>query len=807
MSTFLNDIKYGLRILARNPGFSLVVILALGLGIGATSTVFSIVNSVLLRPLPIEEPDRVVMLWENERSRGHEEVELSFPNFIDWRERNRVFEDVVLLTSVNIDMTILGGDEPEQVEGVPVSAGFFSLLGVDAALGRTFQWKDEKPSEESPVVISDGLWKRRYGARRDIIGTKVLIEGTTATVIGVMPREFDFPKGAQLWVPFIIASADDMPDRGMRAFRAIARLKPGVTMEQARADMNRVTLDLARAYPKENEGFGATIQPLVEKIFGNARPALFVLLGAVALVLLIACVNVANLLLARAGERRREIAVRLALGAGRLRLVRQLLTESLLLATLGGAIGILIALYGVEILTALAPRDIPRITLVTVDTEVVAFTVIVSFLTAIIFGLAPALQATHPDLNESLKDTGARTLGSAGAGRLRSMLVVAEVALAVVLMIGAGLLLRSFNEMQSIDPGFRTERIFTARLALQRPKYNSSDHYKAFYKQLLERVENLPGVESAAAVLMRPLSGTVGWDFPYTVEGQGPQDHLANPYSNYEAISPNYFRTMGITIVKGRDFEARDENGERVAIINETMAHRYWPGREAIGGRIKFGPPESKAPWMTVVGVVKDVRYREWDSARIDIYVPYLQKSEFRSDFVVRTSIDPITLAESFRREVYAIDKDQAVAGITTMEEIVDTALARPRFNTLLLVIFAAFALILAVLGVYGVMAYSVSRRTHEIGLRMALGARRSNLLGMLLRQGAILITLGVMIGVAGAFLVTRIVSSLLFGIGAADPITYIAVTLLLAAVALLACYIPARRAMRIDPMAALRHE
>ncbi|HEX8775369.1 MAG TPA: ABC transporter permease [Pyrinomonadaceae bacterium] len=808
MRSLWQDLRYGLRILLKQRGFTTVAIIALALGVGATSAVFSIVNAVLLHPLSIDEPERVVMLWENNTARNHTEVEVSYPNYISWRERNHVFEEVAALPSVNFDMTLTGNGEPQQVEASTVSANFFKLLGTRAALGRTFAPEDEKAGAPAVVLISDGLWKRRYGADASVLGQQLTVEGESATIIGVMPADFDFPKGVELWTPLTPSPGGWTEQRGFRVLRAMGRLKPGVSLEQAQSEMDAISRQLAEEFPKENKGYGVTSVPLIKSIFGNARPALFILFGAVFLVLLIACVNVANLLLARAASRQKEIALRLALGASRVRLIRQLLTESVILALAGGTLGLLLASFGVEYLVRLAPQDIPRIMSAGVNVKVVMFAFAVSFLTAIIFGLAPALSVSKPDLNEALKEGGGKSQGGARSKRLRSFLVVSEVALAVILMVGAGLLVRSFNNLQRIDPGFNAENIFTARVALVQSKYPEGTQQKAFFEQLLERVKTLPGVESAAVVLMRPLSGTVGWDPPFAVEGQTPEEQTANPYSNYEAISPDYFRTMGIPLIRGRDFNDQDRgDAVSVVIINEMMARRYWPGEDPIGKRLKFGKATSTAPWLTVVGVVKDVRYREWDAVRPDIYVPYLQNSEYRTDFVIRTSTSPLSLSESFRREVYALDKDQAVAAVTTMEELLSSALARPRFNTLLLSIFAALALSLSAVGVYGVMAYTVTQQTHEIGIRMALGAQVRDVLKMVLRQGLKLIGIGLLIGVAGAFALTRLMTSLLYGVSSTDPLTYIGVAGLLAAVAIAACYIPARRATRVDPMIALRYE
>lgn len=806
MGDTIQDLRYGLRLLGKSPGFTLVALITLALGVGATSAVFSIMKAVLLNPYAIDDPDGVVMVWDNNVARGHGEVEISYPNFVDWREQNRVFTEMAALPSVNFDVTITGGDEPHQVEATFVSVNFFSLLGARPALGRTLAPQDDVKGAPA-IVISDSLWQRQFGARADIIGTRLTIDGEAVTVVGVMPPEFAFPKGAEIWAPLAHNAEEWMKNRSFRVLRAVARLKPGIGLAQARADMESVAANLAKQYPEANNGFGVILVPLVDTIFGNARPALYALFAAVLLVLLIACVNVANLLLARGAARQKEIAVRLALGAGRLRIVRQLLTESLILSVLGGLLGLYCAFVGLDYLVKLAPQDIPRINEVQIDWPVILFSLTLCVITALLFGLAPALQSSQPALTEWLKESSGRATGGARTRRLRAFFVVCEIALAVVVMIGAGLLVRSFRAQQQLDAGYNAKNVLTFRVALPQAKYTNSEARTAFYEKLLARLETLPGVQSAGAVLMRPLSGTVGWDYPFTIEGQSPEAQAANPYSNYQAISPNYFRTMGITMVKGRDFTAQDRKDANIVIVSETLASRYWPGEDAIGKRLKFGDTKSPRPWLTVVGLVKDARYREWGAVRPDIYFPYLQRSEHRMDFVLRTSVDPLSLAGAVRREVYAIDKDQAVTAVTTMSALVDEVLARPRFNALLFTIFALLALVLAAIGVYGVMAYAVAQRTGEIGVRMALGAQARDILRLIVGQGLRLAIMGVLIGVVSALALSRLVTSLLFGIAPTDPVTYLVIAAVTALVAVLACLLPALRATRVDPIVALRCE
>jgi putative ABC transport system permease protein len=783
-----------------------IALFALAIGIGAASALYSIVDAVLFRSIAIDEPERVVMIWENDPARGHGEVEVSYPDFADWRRSSRLFSEMAVLPSVNLEMTLTGdGAEPQQVQVTSVTERFFPLLGARAGLGRLLLPADYRADAAPVAVISNRLWRERFGSSAGAVGRSIVIEGQPLTIIGVMPAAFDFPKDIDVWAPLAQADSGWTRSRSVRVLMGIGRLKPGISIESASREMNDIARGLASAYPAENRGLGITLIPLLDTIFGNTRIALAVLSVAVVVVLLIACVNVANLLLARGLARRRELAVRMALGSSRGRLVRQLLTESLLLALASGTCGVVLASFGLDLLMALAPADISRISQVEVDGGVVAFALAVSCATAFIFGIAPALDSSGFDLNETLKGGPG---GAARHRRLRGLLVIGEIALAVVLMVGAGLLAQSFGVLSRIDPGFDPAHVLTVRVPLVRSRYTDRTSQLAFFESLRGRLAAVPGVESVAAVLMRPLSGTVGWDSPFTIEGQSRERQGVNSYSNYEAISPGYFRTMDIPLVEGRDFTDADRKGsEGVAIVSRTMARRYWPGRSAVGGRLKFGDPDSPAPWLTVVGVAGDVRYREWDTARPDIYVPYLQRCEYRSDFVIRTALDPMSLAGAVRREVYAIDKDQAVTGVTTMERLVDGALARPRFNTLLLAIFAALALLLAALGVYGVMAHTVSQQTREIGIRVALGAPARSVMRLIIVRGMSLAGVGLLLGLAGAAASGRLLSGLLFGIGAADPATYAVAGGVLLVVALLACWIPARRVLRVDPVVALRHE
>lgn len=811
--TIGQELKTALRMLLKNPGFTFISALALALGIGATSAIFSIVNGVLLRPLPFQDPERIVWIWENNLSRNQAEVEVSYPNFVDWREQNRVFEQLAALPSVNFDVTLKTETEPVQVETTSVSVNFFSLVGAKPVLGRDFLAEEDKPEAPPTIIISDGLWKRHFGANPAVIGKTVVIDDTPATVVGVMPAEFDFPKGVQVWSPLSHYGANWMKIRAFRVMRTIGKLKPGVTTDQAQAEMNSIARTLAQSFPKENTGYGVTMIPLLDSVFGKVGIALKVLLGAVILVLLIACVNVANFQLVRMIHRRKELTLRVLLGASRWRLVRMLMFESLTLALVGGLAGLVIALLGVDILKALAPVDIPRIQTVSVDARVVGFTLLISVLTTLIFGLVPALRVSKTNLEESLRETSAKLAGSSQGTWLRNWFVISEIALALVLMVGAGLMVRTFHQLQHLDPGFNPNQVLTFRLPLSQAKYQTSQDQKQFFEKTLDQVRQLPGVVSAGAVLQRPLSGTVGWDYPFTVEGQSPEEHDQNPYSNYECISPGYFKTMGIPVLAGRDFTDFDRGDQAtVVIVGESFAKRYWPGANPVGKRLQFGKPGSKSPMMAVVGVVKDVRYREWDDTRLDIYVPIFQKAEFRADFVLKlspevTQAQQADLVKRIQQIVFSIDKDQVISAVTTLNSLVAETLARPKFNAVLLGLLAGFAIVLAVLGIYGVMSYSVTQRTQEIGIRLALGARTSDVIGLVVNHGMRLAVIGITLGLLGSYVLSRFLTSLLFGVKATDPATYILLSLTLLVVARLACYLPARRAARIDPMVALRCE
>jgi len=802
METLIQDLRYSFRMMIKSRAFTAVAVLALALGIGANSAIFSVVNTVLLRPLPFEESDRLLMVWETSVKRGQKQVPASVANFVDWQNQNSVFEHVAAFNDESFILT--GGAEPERIPGMRISASLLPLLRVSPLVGCGFTPEDDKSGASPVALISYDFWKQRFGSDTNLEGKTLILEGKIHSVVGVMPQGFKFSDiSSEIWTPFAF-TAEDLKYRGAHYIRVVARLKEGATQEQAQADMTTIANQLAETYPDTNGGRGINLVTLHEQLVGDVRPALLVLLAAVAFVLLIACANVANLLLARAASRQKEVAIRMALGASRSRLIRQLLTESVLLSLVGGSIGLLLALWGVDLLIALAPESLQSIKNVGMDSYVLAFTLAVSLVTGVIFGLAPALQASKPDLNESLKE-GGRTSADSRRNRFRSLLVVSEVALSLVLLIGAGLMVMSFSRLLQVSPGFNPDNVLTVGLSLPDSKYKE-DQYAAFYKQVLDRVGALPGVESAAAITNLPFGdGNISLTFRRT-DGP-PMLPSEQPASIVHASSPGYFQTMGIPLLKGRDFTEQDtEKSPGVLIINEAMARQHFQGEDPIGKTmiIGYGDPVPRE----IIGVVGDVKHVGLaNDARVELYAPHAQTPWSFITLVVRSTSDTAGLLTMIRREVQAVDKDQPVANVRTMRERVSNSIAQPRFYTMLLGVFAAVALVLAAVGVYGVMSYSVTQRTREIGIRMALGANRRDIVKLVIRQGMMPAIIGVAIGVAAAFALTRLMASLLFAVSATDPVTFAAISLLLAAVALVACYIPARRATRVDPMIALRYE
>jgi predicted permease len=825
MTTFWQDLRYGFRTLAKQRGFTALMILTLGLGIGATTTIFSVVNTVLLQPLAFKEPDRLVMIWRNNFSQQLNQFLISALDYKDFRAQSHVFEDISAFTPVYYAM--MGQGEPEQLHAVLVSPSFFSLLGVQAAVGRAFSPEDIQSTQGKFAAISYGLWQRRFGADAAVIGKAVTLNGVIYTLVAVMPRHFQFPPefdlngGIVQYNPDIWLSLDldtarkyenfDLTDRSLFLFYALARLKPGATLEQARTEIQAINEQLQSQYP-DLKGWGVDVISLHEEMVGDVRPALRVLFGAVVFVLLIACANAANLLLVRGAGRQKEMAIRAAVGASRARIIRQLLTESLALAFMAGAVGLLLTYLGLRLLIVFSPATMPYLKDSHIDPRVLGFTFIISLLTGMIFGLFPALQAAKPNLEESLREGSRGMSGGAGRQRIRRLLVVSEISLALVLLVGAGLMIKSFLRLQSTDPGFSARNVLTMLIRLNTTKYAEPDQRTRFFKQVRERVENLPGVEAAGATDSPPFAGLT-LVFSFEIQGQPPVSVSERPLSNWHWVSASYFETMRIPLVEGRFFTEHDAiENHRVAIINETLARRFMPGEDPIGKRISLVEPPDSPVWLEVVGVARDVKYNKLNAAAIpDIYgfslQPYPGTTSHRMTLIIRTSVEPLSLTSAVRREVLAVDKDQPTFDIKSMGQYIADSIAKQRLNMLLLGIFAAVALILAAIGIYGVVSYTVAQRTREIGIRVALGAQKGDVLRLILGQGLAMALIGIVVGLAVAFALTRVLASLLYEVSTTDAATFAAVSMLLAGMTLLACYLPARRAMKVEPMIALRYE
>jgi len=811
MNTFGQDLRYGFRMLWKSPGFTLVTVLALALGIGANTAIFSVVNTVLLRPLPYPNGERIVFIGE--WSQQVPEMSVSYPNFLDWQAQQQTMEQIAAFRSANYVLTGIG--EPERLDGRQVSSGFFNVLGVTPTLGRNFSPDEDKPGAHPVALISHGFWQRRLGGDPSIINKPLQLNNESFTVIGVLPQTFEWQSPVDVFVPIGLRSdQSSMTARGNHpGIYVLGLLKPNVTVEQARIEIKTIAERLAQQYPDTNGGQSAVLDSLQARAVEDIRPALLILLAAVGFVLLIACANVANLLLARAASRSKEIAIRTALGAGRGRIIRQLLTESMLLSVMGGALGLLFAMWGIDALLAALPEDLPRLLVsrIGLDLPVLLFTLVVSILTGLLFGLAPALQASKSNLNETLKD-GGRTSASAGRQRVRNLLVVSEVALSLLLLVSAGLLIKSFSRLQQTELGFDPTNVLTLRVPLPEARYKESGQVGNFWDELLRRVRALPGVESAGLTRGLPMNG--GIESGVMVEGQ----ETTNPKDAVVAVNlyaePGYFKTMNIQLVSGRFLSEQDTiDAPLAAMVDEMFVARFFPNADPIGKRLRIGG--DRAPLRNIVGVFKHMKhYGPDEEGRVEIYTPYKQipAENFAAAnrglwLAVKTKGDPTSLAPAIRNEVLQIDKDQPISNISTMEQIVAATVAPQKFATWLLAVFAATAMLLAAIGIYGVMAYSVTQRTHEIGIRMALGAGRRDVLRMVVSQGMKLALVGVALGLVGAFALTRLMSSLLYGVSATDPLTYGGVSLLLASVALLACLIPARKATRVDPMIALRYE
>lgn len=813
MDALWQDIRYGTRMLLKAPSFSIVATIALALGIGANTAIFSVVNAVLLRPLPFPNSEQLMTVWENDRRRGTERGSASYPNFADWRDQNQVFDKMAAYHGT--DHILTGNGDAVRLQGSTISAEIFQLLGVAPIAGRTFLPDEDKPGDKGRVVmLSHELFQSRFNAKPELIGQSIMLDGKPYTVVGVMPPGFQFPiqnEPVEIWTTFSAEAEGKEPitaQRGAHYLRVIARLKPGVTKEQAQSEMTTIAARLEQQYPDKNLHRGAVVIPALEALVGDIRPALLILLGAVGCVLIIACANVANLLLARAMTRHKEMAIRAALGAGRWRIARQLITESILLSLAGGALGLLLALWWSDLLVALNSKNIPRALQVGLDLRVLGFTLMLSILTGLVFGLVPALHSGS-QASDSLKEGGRGGGAGASRNRLRAALVAAELAIAVVLLVGAGLLIQSLWRLRQVSPGFDSRNVLTFTLGLPSVRY-PTEKQGQFFNDLMARIQSLPGVQSASVVTPLPLSGD-RFSLSFETEGR-PVAKGEEPSADFYNIGLGYFRTMGIPLLKGRDFtSAENTESPGVIIVNQAFARRYFPNEEALGKRIKPGISvfDDKDPVMReIVGIVGDVKHRSLSTeVRPAFYVPQAQVPFDTHTVTVKTVGDRQSILSSVQNEVRQMDKDLALFGIKTLDEYIADSVATPRFNTTLLSLFASVALILTVVGLYGVMSYSVAQRTNEIGIRMALGAQARDVLRLIVGQGLRMVLIGLVIGLAGAFALTRLLSSLLFGVSTKDPLTFAAVAAVLALVALLACYLPARRATKVDPLVALRYE
>jgi putative ABC transport system permease protein len=816
METLLQDIRYGARVLARHKAFTAVAVITLALGIGANTAIFSVVNELLLRPLPYRDAERIVMLWEVTPEGRHQNT-TSRKNFLAWREQSKSFETLAAFSDQRANLTGVG--DPEEVSTQIASSGLFNVLGVDAVVGRTFTKDDIQPGAPHVAVLGYGLWQRRFGGDRGVVGRPITLSGEPYTVIGVVPANFQWHirsrsgtgKPAEVWT--LLTMPASQSDTGGawhgRFLSVVGRLKPGVSREQADAELKTIEARISEDDPQFSKGYSAEVIQVREQLVGNVRPALWLLLGAVGFVLLIACANVANLLLARAASREKEIALRTALGARRTRIVRQLLTESLMLALLGGLGGLALAWWGIQALVAISPRDLVNLQGVGLNLTVLGWTLAVVVVTGILFGLVPALEATRLDLNDTLKEGGKGSSGQSARSRgLRGALVVAEVALALVLLVSAGLLVKSFARLRNIDTGFRTDNVLTMVVRVPDTKYKEDSQFVNFFHQAEERIRALPGVRSVGIVNYLPLYGGLGSATGFAVEGRPAPPPGEEPSTNVRVSDAGYFQTIGIPVLRGRNFtEVEDAEARHVVIVSESFARKYFPGEDPVGKRVAVEMFDKPTP-TEIVGVVGDVRYDSLtDAAEPTVYFPHPELTYPFMTLVIHADGDPTQLTPAIRREISGLDPEQPVSDVRTMTQVMAETVGRARFSTLLFGLFAGLATLLAAVGIFGVMNYSVTLRTREIGLRMALGAQPARVLVLVLRQGLVLTLVGVGLGLAVSLALTRVMSSLLFGVDATDPATFAAIVPLLTAVSLIACYIPARRATRIDPLVALRYE
>ncbi len=833
MNSLLYDLRFGLRMLVKNPIFALMAIITLALGIGANTAIFSVVDAVLLRPLPYPEANRLVFLWSTMNSQGVPISGSALPDYYAWRDRNQVFDGLAAFYNGDFNLSS-AGSPPELIQGAYITSNLFQVLKISPSLGRLFTAEEEQFGRHHVVLLSDGLWQRRFAGDRDIVGKEIKLGGESYTVAGVMPRGlpfFDNLPDVEVWTPIAFAANDNMATRNNHFINIVGRLKPGVSLQQAQQDANSIAKAMYEETPGD-VGLGALVVPVQEQIAGDSRTGLLLLLGAVAFVLLVACVNVANLLLARASVREKELAIRASLGASRARIVRQVIIECLPIGIIGGLLGLLLAVWGIDSLSSLLPASLPRGNPISVNSRVLLFTFALALLTILIFGLLPAMQAAKAEVREALNEGGRSGIGSRKQGRMRRLLVIAEVALALVLLVASGLMVRSFIKLRQVDVGFTEHNVLTLRVPLPEAKYptpKTADDPRdptglGFYEQLVERIRTLPGVKSATAATLLPLGAGQGWGKFLSIEGH-PADSIDKvPLVRFALVSPDYFRTLGIALRQGRSFAPDDKStSQPVAIINETLARRFFPNENPVGKTIWMGPPENllppealtlvgRFPRRLIVGVVSDVKGGSLNQPTPSlVYAPLTQhRREGWSNnlmLAVQTSTKPETLSSAIRDQVRALDPDQPVTSIRTMDELLERTLSGAKFSLLLFGLFAALALVLAAIGIYGVMATTVTQRTHEIGLRMALGAQKRDVLRLVIGQGMVLVLIGIAAGLASAFALTRLMATLLFGISPTDPMTLALITFLLAAVALLACYLPARRATKVDPLVALRYE
>jgi predicted permease len=807
METLLQDIRFGVRMLGKNGAFTFVALLTLALGIGANTAIFSVVNAIVFRPLPYSAPQQLVGVWTKDLKRPGSQYPAAMPTFRDWQQQAHLFSGFAAYAFNRFHVS--GNEGADETRGVFATSNFFEVMGVKPALGRALQAADER---ERVVLIGDVLWRRRFNADRNVVGKTINLNAESFTIIGVMPPSFRFPTpDIELWSSLApmysidprSSVGDWINNRSLRGYRVVGRLKDGVLQEQAQAEMNTIAERLVKDYPDSNAGMGVVLVPLRTQMVGDYQKALVVLLVAVGFILLIACANVANLMMARTAARDREIAIRRAMGAGQFRLVRQLLTESVLLSTLGGLIGLLLAIWGVQLLLGLTPKDIPRLEGVSVDRWALLFTLLTSIATGVLFGLAPAWHARTLSLNESLREGGRGIAGLARVKHLRSLLVISEIALAVVLLIGAGLMLKSFQRLTEVDPGFNPDNLLTMAVGLQFVRYQDPGKQVAFFEQALQRVRSLPGVVAAGACTSLPPS-YIQQSTGFTIEGRPAEPGTQPPSAIYMPATPGYLEALGVSLVSGRTIADSDTApAPGVVVINQTLATRFFPNEDPVGHRMSIS-----GVVRTIVGIVGDARYQGLGvEAGPQTYVPYAQSPYPGMRIVVRTTVDPSSLISAVRAQIQSVDSEEGPTRFAPMTQLLSESVAQPRFNTFLIGLFAVLAFILSAIGIYGVISYDVTQRTSEIGVRMALGAQSHDVLRLVLRQGFLLTIGGLLAGIAGAILLTRFLSGLLFEVKATDPLTYAVVAGLLAFVAVAACLIPARRATKVDPLVALRYE